>query len=362
VGGYSGGSISSVEIVDLTGNHPGCFPTADFPIDIFGAVGAYVEGRVLVCGGDSGFDYEQRCWSYDSVNDDWDEEVDISLTRGRRYAAASLTAPDEWIITGGEDTSWIYSFELYRDGHFETGVIPNDEGISGHCLVRISPTELLLIGGASRTAYLADVWHYNFQTDIWTAREPMPTSRCLLSCGVVRRKNDATGLVETEVVAVGGYTSSYIYSKVEIYSVANDEWRESPTNFPVFVSNAEVIQFGETFMVVGGYDEQGDDYLPSIFQVAQSKVLQEAILKNLLCSMTWRGTTGCSTAARWPRRGTSTRSFQYPRASANVYKEASECISSEKAAVAVAAAAAAERSWRNSLDIQTVIRDFLRRA
>jgi len=68
VGGYYGGKIDTVEIIDLTGNRPGCLPVAKFPVEIHSTVSAFIDGRVLVCGGVSTV-YENRCWTYDNTYD-----------------------------------------------------------------------------------------------------------------------------------------------------------------------------------------------------------------------------------------------------------------------------------------------------
>jgi len=258
--------ISSVEIVDLTGITPNCLPFPDFPLEVYSPVGAYVDGRVLVCGGDTTTDYEARCFTYDAVINEWVQDDELQLERGRRYMASALSAPNEWMITGGEDgRGYINTFEFYQDGAFRTGLTPFQEGIKGHCLVRISPTELLLIGGLDPSDYNDKVWHYDVETDVWTAKAEIPTPRLQMACGVVKRRND--GQVDVEVVIAGGfYDFDQFLNNVEIYNVAADEWRTSPNAFPFYVSNAKTIQLGDTFLVVGGYDEVDEIYLSSIVQ------------------------------------------------------------------------------------------------
>jgi len=46
VGGYSSGRTDSVELFDLSGTHAGCEDPAPFPEEVYGAVGAYINGEV----------------------------------------------------------------------------------------------------------------------------------------------------------------------------------------------------------------------------------------------------------------------------------------------------------------------------
>jgi len=65
---------------------------------------------------------------------------------------------------------------------------------------------------------------------------------------------------------VGGYTSDYIYSLAEIFDVETEQWRRASNDFPVFVEQGAAAGFRDSFIVVGGYDDQQNEYLPTIFK------------------------------------------------------------------------------------------------
>ena len=54
-------------------------PPRRFPLPIAGAVGAYIDGEVLVCGGETDEFYEFRCWGYDEEEDRWVGEKMVFL-------------------------------------------------------------------------------------------------------------------------------------------------------------------------------------------------------------------------------------------------------------------------------------------
>ena len=51
-----------------------CRVPAPFPIKVEGAVGTYIDGKIMVCGGRSSFeDYSKRCFNYDNGKNEWEE-------------------------------------------------------------------------------------------------------------------------------------------------------------------------------------------------------------------------------------------------------------------------------------------------
>ncbi len=67
--------------------------------------------------------------------------------KGRLYAAAAPTRPNEWVVTGGYNGDYLASTDEYSEGAFTIGVIPELEGVDLHCLVRVSDEEVMLVGG-----------------------------------------------------------------------------------------------------------------------------------------------------------------------------------------------------------------------
>ena len=118
-----------------------------FPVKLNGAVGAFLEGRIVVCGGHDG-NYLSTCWTHDTAEDKWEEYG--RMKEARSYSAAALNDQYGWVISGGWGNGpFKSSVEHSSDGrNFET--LPSMPiRLSSHCLVPLDGDEdgLFLTGG-----------------------------------------------------------------------------------------------------------------------------------------------------------------------------------------------------------------------
>ena len=59
-----------------------CKVPAPFPIKVEGAVGTYIDDKIMVCGGRSSFeDYSKRCFNYDNQKNYWEEAESMNDPR-----------------------------------------------------------------------------------------------------------------------------------------------------------------------------------------------------------------------------------------------------------------------------------------
>lgn len=247
--------------------HAGCDRPRQFPLPIYGAVGAFVDGEPLVCGGETADYYEARCWGYDYKDDAWRLKTATHLKQGRLYARGALTYPGRLFVAGGYDGSYLSTGELLEaDGSFSTEVLPEPDGSSLGCLVRVSDTQLMLVGGESAYDYLRSAHLYDFERDEWELLPPMRFARRAAACGVTRRRDGGEGGdTVTEVVVAGGEDYSTEFRLVEIFSVEERQWRlASPMPLPV--EFASTVQYGDSFLLVGGYDNANDEFLSAIWE------------------------------------------------------------------------------------------------
>ena len=94
-----GGTTTGTEIMDLTikGNSE-CKNWADFPKDIFGAVGGFVGNEVIICGGyDQNYSPTDECYSFNEQS----AKV-VTHTSITRAGAASIVFGNKLWITGGK--------------------------------------------------------------------------------------------------------------------------------------------------------------------------------------------------------------------------------------------------------------------
>ncbi len=101
IGGFVDGAIDDVEVLDYDdGQSLACDAIPDYPVEVFGATGALIDGRVKVCGG--GFDvnslFYNSCYDYDPEEGEWLKAE--SLQRERIYPSSSLIG-NEWFVSGG---------------------------------------------------------------------------------------------------------------------------------------------------------------------------------------------------------------------------------------------------------------------
>ena len=89
------------EVFDFSPSPSNCSKYAQFPLMTSEGSGAYVDGKVTICGGAykcSAWDY---CHNYDLDKGVWNETT--SLTVSRRAASSLILEDGKWWIAGGSE-------------------------------------------------------------------------------------------------------------------------------------------------------------------------------------------------------------------------------------------------------------------
>ena len=68
-----------------------------------------------------------------------------------------------------------------------------------------------------------------------------------LRCGLVHNKDDSV----KSIVAFGGWNGTNV-ALVEIFDLQNQTWREGANPFPIATNGPTVVQYGRTFLAIGG--------------------------------------------------------------------------------------------------------------
>ncbi len=89
--------------------------------------------------------------------------------------------------------------------------------------------------------------YFDARTKEWIDLNNMPTERAFAACGVVSVDGKPK-----EVVVAGGEASGSYLKDVEILTVSTLQWRTAKQSLPVSQSRATSVQYGDTFLVVGG--------------------------------------------------------------------------------------------------------------
>ena len=249
VGGGTTTVSKTAELVDLSLNpENNCPQPADPPVQILRAVGAFVNGRATVCGGED----NPNCYYYDFQIGRW--LYTFPLDTERWYSASAVIDDNTWWIAGGEDrstgplgTSIVYS----GSGFFRPGPeLP--EPAFGACALKLNATHVFYAGGRNesfitagaqnfKTAYLLE-----WATGTWTRLPDMPTGAGLHTC------SQSGG----EVYVLGGFTFTNVPSVSFVFSLETMTWRDGPA-IPV----DDIIYYGiptiqhdrDSFTYVGGH-------------------------------------------------------------------------------------------------------------
>ena len=160
--GYPGSSPRKTEVVDVV-NGESCADLADFPLKIYGAVGANLHGTPVVCGGGGGgySGWFQTCYKYTNIG--WQQFASMKEKRGN---AAGVTYKNKFHVFGGAGgTTELISI----DGSVEYGPeLP--EAVEQHAITSINSTVSLLSGGltsATSTSHLT--WYFNHETNVFSS-------------------------------------------------------------------------------------------------------------------------------------------------------------------------------------------------
>ena len=265
VGGYGGRELDTVELKSQSSDAPlpECLssPRGNFPIKLQNAVGTFLGGRVIVCGGrDNNYNDLSTCWSYDPAEDRWTEDGRMQEEKTRSAATLNTGTGNEWFVSGGYGNGeYKSSVERTSDGrNFETFPQSMPITLSSHCLVSLDGDggDLFVTGGWDGSGYNSRTFIH--KAGAWMEMERMPTPRLGLTCGPVR--SQPGGPVDKIVVSGGsGGSGGYIAgAKVEVFDVLEDSW-ETAADLPFGpLVYAEVIPFEDTFLIIGGYRGGGE--------------------------------------------------------------------------------------------------------
>ena len=164
--GLPSSSARKTEIVDVA-NGLTCSDMADFPVELFGAVGANLGGTPVVCNGfaKQSKRYSEKCYRF--KNSVWEEFA--SMNEKRQYAGAVMHN-DRLHVFGGSDGSRLQTSETINvDGEVSYGPdLPT--AVRVHAMTKINGTVSLLSGGSTDTdSYSAKTWYYNHDTETFTS-------------------------------------------------------------------------------------------------------------------------------------------------------------------------------------------------
>ena len=154
----TGSSSRKTEVVNLAGQDI-CLNLEDFPIGLYGGVGANINGTPVVCGGYDGSKSLNKCYHF--INGNWAETTTM---RERREYATSIVYNNRMHIMGGYDGGRLASTEILDGNGSEEGPdLPI--AIYYHAITKVNQSTSIISGGRTSDASTSDrTWYYNHET------------------------------------------------------------------------------------------------------------------------------------------------------------------------------------------------------
>jgi hypothetical protein len=196
-------SARKTEILDMA-NGLTCSDMADFPVALYGAVGANLGGTPVVCGGyGSSIKYSEKCFRF--KNSGWEEYASM---KEKRWLAAAVMHNEKLHVFGGHSTSSkLQTTETINvDGEVSDGPdLPRT--VHGHAMTAINDTVSILSGGVTNASWTsAKTWYYNHDTEAFTSGPDLLEGR--------RGHNSATNVdkvTKAKIAVVTGGWNNYNY-------------------------------------------------------------------------------------------------------------------------------------------------------
>ena len=188
--------------------------------------------------------------------DEWNQTSSMSQERG--YAAGVQMSPNEWWVSG---RSRLQSSEIYTvDSRTFSPYVDLPEARALHTIVQVNSTHFMLVGGD----YTNKAWMFDRSSELWTPLPNQLEDRYAPQAGLV------THLDGHQVVIVAGGQDT---KTSEIFDLAMQTWRYGP-DLPVSeeLNWGASVQHGDTFLIIGGYDNGYSDSILSFDATLESWV------------------------------------------------------------------------------------------
>ena len=232
---------SDVEFLDVSSEGGICTKPADLPGEkdiALGAVGAFIDGMPLVCGGIEG---GKECHGYNFESQSWFKNNFLMLEE--RASAAGLTMKNgSLIIIGGRTRNGeaLANSEVLINQIFHNGPLW-PQHFWGHCSLTINDTHGFVAGGRNAQNFIKQSFTFEYENGIWTWIADINFERAGHVCGRLEPMG------EKLIVVAGGRK----LLEVEILSLSTGKWTNGP-KLPHEMDQAASLQIDHDFIILGG--------------------------------------------------------------------------------------------------------------
>jgi len=138
-------------------------------------------------------------------------------------------------LTGGKNKQYLATTEILMKGGFEKALVKLPIDISGHCMILLNRTSIIVIGGEQEVVTLAKTYILRTENMQWSNGPQLSVPRSFHSCAKIAKNSMET---EQSIIVAGGWTANDGYiSTVEILDEGSSQWRKGPElPFPICCS------------------------------------------------------------------------------------------------------------------------------
>ena len=175
-----------------------CQSLPDYPLSVAEATGAFVNNKVVICGGDGG---GTKCYTLGKDENTW---TLIGNMNTARVGAVSVEINNKLVIFGGQRfASSTEEFDVVAGTSTTGSDMPL--AIIWSCAVKLDSSTVMIIGGNSG-GFLKSTYFYNHNEKTFKAGPDF----------IVQRRNHACAILQTKigsyVVVTGGWNGDYLDS------------------------------------------------------------------------------------------------------------------------------------------------------
>lgn len=282
-------------LISTSGNERTPLPAMNCARCSIGA--AFVNGKIIVCGGYDRGECLKSAEEYDVVKGEWRQLPDMIYERGRFDAAVAHGLV--YAVAGSNGNIDLKTVECYDPKTKKWSPIRSLERGRSHNGCASLDGLVYCIGGSSEQVVLRECERYDPSAGEWEAIPPMQTARFQTGCAAWRgmivscggcdrwncldtvegydpksetwkalpklktpRRGCAVAVVRDSLYVIGGHDGTQSLSSVEILDHPAGQWRIGPSLTTPRANTHAVVTAGNVIYVLGGFD--GNQFLPTI--------------------------------------------------------------------------------------------------
>jgi len=240
------GYLDDVQLLDISSD--GTFQSmATLNKPLWGATGALVNEKPIICGGYDGQEYRAECYHITKT-----AIIPWGTMSEKRAGAASIVVGQKLWVSGGANSKGVSSSSDYMSADGETQLGPElVQPLFGHAMIAFNNSVSMVIGGVSQDeSVTAHTHYYNHEENHWHSGPELKIARGGHTAGFV--SDQVTG--DIYLIVAGGYDQDFlVLNSVEILDSASNEWQPGPELLEKRFRHG-MVRLDSDLIAIGGYN------------------------------------------------------------------------------------------------------------